>query len=236
MDARLLTRRRGHQVTRLEAFTDAAFAFALTLLVIAVGDAPTTPAALRESLLVVPAFVAASAIIILFWRGHYEWSRRYGLETSGAVALSMLLVLGVLVFVYPLRMVALGFFGWVSGGVLGGDVVLAGPREVSALFVTYGTGYAYLSLVLAAHHALALRHSAALGLTPGERLEARLSVREWLLGGGIALASVGLALFTAGSRHPAVIAAPGGLYFLVGVFNYWHALDAQRRRRQPFDS
>lgn len=227
-------RRRGHQVTRLEAFTDAAFAFALTLLVIAVGEAPTTLAALRESLRSVPAFVAASAIIIMFWRGHYEWSRRYGLETAGGVALSMMLVLGVLVFVYPLRMVALGFFGWLSGGWLGGDVVLAGPREVSGLFITYGIGYAYLALVLAALHALALREAGHLGLTPGERLEVKLSVREWLLGAGIALASATLAGFTAGSQHPAVIAAPGGLYFLVGVFNYWHARDAQRRRQLPF--
>lgn len=234
MDTSRLTGRRGLQVTRLEAFTDAAFAFALTLLVIAVGEPPTSLHALRSSLLVVPAFVAASAIIIMFWGGHYEWSRRYGLETRGAVILSVMLVLGVLVFVYPLRMVALGFFGWASGGRLGGDVVLSDPRDVSALFVTYGIGYAYLSLVLAAHHHLAWREAARLGLTPGEQLEARLSRREWLLGGGIALASVALALFTAGSRHPAVVAAPGGLYFLVGVFNYWHARDAERRRRLPF--
>ena len=43
-------RLRGQQVTRLETFVDAAFAFSLTLLVIFFNDLPDTVAELRDAL------------------------------------------------------------------------------------------------------------------------------------------------------------------------------------------
>ena len=49
-------RLRGLAMTRVETFTDAAFAFALTLLVVSL-EPPTDIAALRQALLGVPAFL-----------------------------------------------------------------------------------------------------------------------------------------------------------------------------------
>lgn len=43
-------RQRGQETTRLEAFVDAAFAFALTLVVISVGDLPKNSEDLIEAL------------------------------------------------------------------------------------------------------------------------------------------------------------------------------------------
>ncbi len=57
-------RLRGLDMTRIETFTDAAFASALT-----------------RALLHVPGFVLSAALLMVFWNGHHRWSRHYGLTT-----------------------------------------------------------------------------------------------------------------------------------------------------------
>jgi uncharacterized membrane protein len=72
-------RQRGEEMTRLETFTDAAFAFAVTLLVVGGGDAiPTNFDELILAMKQVPAFAASFANIMLFWYAHHVWSRRPG--------------------------------------------------------------------------------------------------------------------------------------------------------------
>ena len=52
-------RQRGEQVTRLETFVDAAFAFAMTLLVVSFDAMPDSFAELYDALRRLPAFLAA---------------------------------------------------------------------------------------------------------------------------------------------------------------------------------
>ena len=73
-------RLRGIEMTRLETFIDAAFAFAVTVMVIAGDRAPDNITALLDAFKNVPAFVASVAVLAIFWRGHWLWSRRYGLS------------------------------------------------------------------------------------------------------------------------------------------------------------
>lgn len=73
---------RGKEMTRLETFADASFAFAITLLVISVGKIPQNSEELILALKKVPAFALSFASIIWFWIGHRKWSRRYGLEDN----------------------------------------------------------------------------------------------------------------------------------------------------------
>ncbi|MFW6078427.1 MAG: TMEM175 family protein [Gemmatimonadota bacterium] len=74
-------------MTRIETFTDAAFAFALTLLVISL-DPASSYAELATALRAVPAFLLSATLLIVFWWGHHRWSRRYGLEDGPTVVLS----------------------------------------------------------------------------------------------------------------------------------------------------
>jgi len=71
-------RLRGIAMTRLETFIDAAFAFAITMLVIATQQIPDDIETLLAAFKNVPAFVASIIVIGIFWRGHWLWSRRYG--------------------------------------------------------------------------------------------------------------------------------------------------------------
>jgi uncharacterized membrane protein len=59
---------RGVQATRVDAFVDAAFAFAVTLLVVSIGRVPTTVAELQLALRGVPAFAASFFVIARLWQ------------------------------------------------------------------------------------------------------------------------------------------------------------------------
>ena len=100
----MATQERGREVTRIEAFVDAAFAFAVTLLVISFDAIPDSVPALVAALKGVPAFAASFALLAWIWWSHAAWSRRYGLDDGRSVLLSLLLVFLVLVYVYPLRL------------------------------------------------------------------------------------------------------------------------------------
>src|SRR5690348_7970185 len=97
-------RYRGGENTRIEAFTDAAFAFAVTLLMIGGGHVPNDVAQLLAALRELPGYAASFLLLCLFWYAHYLWYRRYGAEDRRSIVLSLLLVFLVLIFVYPLHM------------------------------------------------------------------------------------------------------------------------------------
>src|SRR5438552_6768299 len=73
-------RLRGMEMTRLETFIDAAFAFAISMLVIAAQQIPDNIQALLAAFKNVPTFICSIAVLGIYWRGHWLWSRRYGLE------------------------------------------------------------------------------------------------------------------------------------------------------------
>src|SRR6202011_878624 len=97
-------RLRGIEMTRLETFIDAAFAFAITMLVIASGQLPDDVDALLNAFKNVPTFVASIAALGAFWHGHWLWSRRYGLEDTTSIVISWGMLVTILIYVYPLKL------------------------------------------------------------------------------------------------------------------------------------
>src|SRR5215468_208812 len=112
-------RLRGLEMTRLESFVDAAFAFAVTMLVIAGQQVPDDVATLLKAFKEVPVFAASIAVLAIFWRGHWLWSRRYGLEDTISIWISWGLIFTILIYVYPLKLVFGGMFYALSNGALG---------------------------------------------------------------------------------------------------------------------
>jgi uncharacterized membrane protein len=169
---------------------DAAFAFAVTLLVVGVGSVPATLAELTAALGNVPAFAVSFALIGMFWTGHVRW-RRYCDDQAGLpVLLSLALVFLVLVYVYPLRLMAVSFVQFVGSGADGAGSL----EDVAALFTLYGIGFVAMSGVMAALYALALRSAAA---TRPMRAAARGEAVIWLMLTAAGLLSVTFAQFRA---------------------------------------
>src|SRR5690349_20306100 len=95
-------RRRGLAVSRLEGFSDAVFAFALTLLVVSL-QVPKTFDDLLATLSGFLPFALSFTLFIFIWYQHYAFFRRYGLEDPLTIILNSALLLVVLFFVFPLK-------------------------------------------------------------------------------------------------------------------------------------
>lgn len=173
---------RGREVTRIEAFVDAAFAFAVTLLVISFDAIPDSAQAMLEALKGVPAFGASFALLVMFWWAHASWSRRYGLDDGRSVLLSLLLVFLVLVYVYPLRIIFSMFFNWVSLGWLPSSVIIESVRDLQSMFLAYALAWTTLGCVVVALYRHAWRLRDALGLDRDERNDLRASLAaHWMI-------------------------------------------------------
>ena len=63
------------ETTRLDAFVDASFAFAVTLLIIAGAEPLNDFGDLVRALARIPAFAAGFALVVMFWLGHRAYGR-----------------------------------------------------------------------------------------------------------------------------------------------------------------
>ena len=64
----------------------------------------------------VPAFALSVAFLVWIWNGHSQWSERYGMRDRMSVVLSTALLIVMLVYIYPMRIMFEGFFWWMSSG------------------------------------------------------------------------------------------------------------------------
>ena len=225
---------RGDKTTRIEAFVDAAFAFALTLLAIGGDHIPTSVAELERAMRGVPAYAASFMLVLKFWAGHTEWSRRYGLDDAVSRRLSLLLVFLVLIFVYPVRMVFATLFSAMTGDWLPSNFSISSLSEVPILFITFGVAFGSLGIVLwlLYRHAWQLRD--ALGLNESERVATLLSMRIWAMFPVVAALSILSArLIPARASSGWWLGFPGFIYFslnLIAPLRRWSAARARHTR------
>ena len=223
-------RLRGESVSRLETFVDAAFAFAMTLMVISTSGVPKSMEELMLALHRVPTMAACFVIMMMFWAGHDRWSRRFGLDTPRCTMLSLALVLGVLVFVYPQRMIVSSALSFATRGWVPADVEITSLDQLEDGYLVYGLGFGFLGLVLALLDREALAHADALELDAVERLEARRDLGSHLVFFGAAALSVALALAARHGPHW-LLATPGLAYMLIGPAMHFHHARFHRLRR-----
>ena len=209
-------RLRGEQVTRLETFVDAAFAFAVTLLVVSFQAMPHTFAELYDALRRLPAFLAGFAILAMFWHAHNRFSRRTGLEDGAATLLSLALVAATLFYVYPLRMVMSSAMHFFTGGWAPSELEVSSFREFQLIWVLYGIGFAALASITGALHWQALRSADALRLDAAERLTLKGELGNQAVLVAVSLLSMTIALHLP-PRDGLVQALPGFCYCLLGV-------------------
>lgn len=229
-------RLRGEAISRLETLVDAAFAFALSMLVISVGSVPRSVPELFEALKRAPAFAACFVIIALFWSSHNKWSRRYGLEDGRATVLSLAFMFVMLIWVYPLKLVMSTALWFMSNHWLPKELELTSGAEIEACFVVYGAGFALLSGVVLLLNRHALRNSAALQLDALERLRTREEIASSLVAITIACVSIGLALCIRENDRGWLIGAPGFCYALLGVGHWIVGRRLGREERALFAS
>lgn len=206
-------RLRGEQMTRIETFTDAAFAFALTLLVISIDSIPNSVNELAALMRGVPAFLFSFALLMWFWNAHHVWSKRYGLDDAPTIWLSAALVFCILVFVYPLKFLYVIMVAWLSDGSLVTSLEPLTMSDLRHAFIIYGIGFSVTSLVLVLHYAYALSQRQLLRLNEMELLLTRHSIIAWAIPLLLGMLSIGIAVFA-----PLGNTWPGMIYGTLGIF------------------
>ena len=204
------------EVSRVEGFSDAVFAFAITLLVVSL-EVPKTFHELMATIRAFPTFAICYLLLFQVWWRHYRFFRKYDLEDNYVIALTGALLFVVLFYVYPLKFLWSLPFAGLEGRRVTDDIIRL--PEVPTLFVIYGAGVVAVFTILGLLYAHAYRRRDQLGLSAGEALEARVRVYS-----NVGVASVGLLSIVAavllGAYAPRVVGIAGYMYGLIGVVEW----------------
>ena len=132
---------RGENMTRMEVFVDASFAFAVTMLIISIDQIPSNIPELIDVTKDIPAFAVSVFQLMWIWHTHSVWSKRFGLEDAWSVFLSVLLIILVLVYIYPLKIMFSGMFAWLSQGFLPSAFELESYTDLRIMFIYFSIGF-----------------------------------------------------------------------------------------------
>ncbi|MEX2116853.1 MAG: TMEM175 family protein [Bacteroidota bacterium] len=191
---------RGSEVTRIEGFSDAVFAFSVTLLIVSL-EVPHTFTELLATMKGFLAFAASFAILIWIWHVHYTFFRRYGLQDAFTKTVNAILLFVVLFYVYPLKFVFTSVIQFWSGGgftttLADGSVVpIVTPGDLSMMMIIYGIGFIAVFLCYVALHMNARRKKEELRLNQVEVFITSMQAQQYSLCIVIGLASISIALW-----------------------------------------
>src|ERR1043166_3201943 len=99
MEKSIEFRHRAHEVTRLEAFSDVIFGFAISLLVVSL-EAPKSFHELKEMMGGFLPFALCFFIFIDIWFEHHDFYKRYAMHDRTTMILNTVLLFVVLFYVY----------------------------------------------------------------------------------------------------------------------------------------
>src|SRR5438132_3392227 len=187
-------RLRGIAMTRLETFIDAAFAFAITMLVIAAQQIPDDIETLLAAFKNVPAFVASIIVLGIFWRGHWLWSRRYGLEDGVSIFISWAMMVTILIYIYPLKAIFSSMWFLLSDGRVGHALGVHSETQARALFAIFAIGFTAIALEVVMLNLRACHLREPLRLNARERAMTFREVTGWSIPVGVGIISLILAL------------------------------------------
>src|SRR5256886_3909449 len=222
-------RLRGIEMTRLETFIDAAFAFAISMLVIAAQQIPDNIVALLAAFKNVPTFVCSIAVLGIFWRGHWLWSRRYGLEDSASILISWAMIVTILILIYPLKAIFGAMWFFLSNGQVGQRLSLhTTESQARTIFAIYALGLIAISVEILLLNLRAWQLREPLRLNARERLVTRGEVTGWSIPVGVGIVSLVSALTLPAEQ----IQWSGWVYFSMIILVPLHDYYLKRRIRE----
>jgi uncharacterized membrane protein len=207
MPQRIPFRYRAHEVSRLEAFSDVVFGFALTLIVVSL-EVPKTYQELISAMRDFPAFALCFAILIWIWHAHYTYFRRYALHDEFTIWMNTFLLFVVLFYVYPLKFVFASFTG--HGHTYG-------AHEGRVLFTIYGLGFAGIFFIYAMLYSHAFRKRGELELNAVEQHDTQTHVLMFTGNVAVGVASILLAL----TLPDSLLGIAGYVYFTTGLVSWY---------------
>ncbi len=192
-------RLRGHEIGRVEALSDAVFAFSVSLLVVAL-EVPQTFHELQLILQGAIPFFATVSLLFLFWYQQHSFFRHYGLHDRRIILLNLAYLAVILFYVYPLKFLfSLLLSSW-TGLQLFPEAAARQEAIIQAadfptLIILFSAGYSIIWLLLMAMYQRAWRYRFVLSLTPPEEQYTRKEIRGAGWNALVGLAAILFALF-----------------------------------------
>ncbi|MBK8951484.1 MAG: DUF1211 domain-containing protein [Chitinophagaceae bacterium] len=161
-----------HEVFRVEALSDAVFAFSVSLLIISL-EVPNTFDELKATIHNFIPFFATVALVFFFWYLQNEYFRNYGLNDGKVIFLNLALLALILFYAFPLKFLFTLLLSWFTGISFFSEVSKEGESiltqdQFPELIVFFSIGYAIIWFIfyLLYHHTFQKRK--ALELNPVE--------------------------------------------------------------------
>lgn len=213
MDARF--HYRGLNQTRIETFSDAVFAFAVTLVVLS-SSVPENFSELMLSFRQIIPFLACVTLIVVIWFQHYVFFIRYGLQDKKTVIINAFLLFVLLIYVYPLKFL-MTFLFELYYGLITKDMTYYlnkydGQMNMSVVMTAYGFGAAIIFMTMAWLYRHAHRRARSLDMDSYEIFVTKVSIWVNLLLSCIPFFSAMISLL-----HPF---GHGRLNFIIAGFSY----------------
>jgi uncharacterized membrane protein len=225
---------RGHEVARVEALSDAVFAFAVTLLVVSL-EVPRTFDELWETMHGFIPFAVSFAMLFLVWYQQYIFFRRYALQDTLTNVLNGAMLFVVLFYVYPLKFLASTLLGVFTGHGLAvhlpsGEVVPAITGEqFPKLMLIFDAGYIAVFLVFVLLYFHAYRQRQRLDLNRLEVFDTWTEFQSNVLSVMIGVLSALIVLLSA---HPRRASLSGWVYLLIAPTLTVHGFMRGSQRRK----
>jgi len=205
---------RSHEPSRLETFSDAVFAFAITLIMVSL-EVPRTFDELFEVFKGFFSFACCFGILFIIWNNQNIYFRRYGLNNAYVTFLNALLLFVVLMYVYPLKFLFMALFSHGQYNDHGHIGIMITQQQQPTLMYVYHSGYAAIYSLFYLMHVHAKKQAAEIKLSPAELFETDTFIIVNLFNACLGIAGILIVLLV-----PAQYKGSSGFIYMLVPFLY----------------
>jgi len=218
---------RSHDSSRLEAFSDSVFAFAITLVIVST-DVPKSFDQLYETMKGMLSFAICFLVLFLIWNQQNIFFRRYGLKGNYVTFLNAALLFMVLMYAYPLRFLFFLFLSSKTYMLNGHPHPMIYSWQQPMLMMIYGAGFTVIYTLFYLMYLHVEKNADALELTPRERFITRTTT--W---SNFQLIVIGVIAFAAAYLVPVAYAGyTGYIYLIVPVKRFlWRNYRSKKEKK-----